>query len=116
MAIRVENGAAVNFGNAGGSVTITHVRLRFGTQNLIVKALTTQRILSTGDPMVFAQGDIDLVFPSGDFEDAGLQAVLTLYFNQQVLIDAMTDASTVVAVACYSQQMTNDWDYSTEAD
>ena len=116
MAVRVQNGEVLNFGVFGAAATVTHARVGFGSTTLATAALGSERSVSSGSSLEFAVGDIDLVFPSGALEDAGLSGLLALYFAQDVWVDLMTDASTVVAVSGYAQQTSSVWSRSVESD
>lgn len=116
MAIRVENGAAVEFGPLDTETVVTHARVGFGSQVLVVRSLASNKTVPANRTAVFDIGDIDLVFPSGQLEDDGLTEVLKLYFAQNVWIDIMTDDSTVVSAGGYSQQTLNNWTRTKEND
>ncbi len=118
MAVRVQNGAVVNFGRLDAETAITHARLLVGGAVLATRPLAVSRTVEAGGDAEFAAGDIDLVFPAGQLEDAGLQALLGLALDgaNELAIDAMTDDSTVVAAGGYAQQRSADWDLSTEPD
>ena len=116
MAIRVENGAEVEFGPLDAETVVTHARVGFGTQVLTVRPLAQNKTIDANGKGVFDIGDIDLVFPSGQLDDDGLSEVLKLYFEQAVWIDIMTDDSTVVSAGGYSQQTLNNWTRTKEND
>ena len=118
MAVRVENGAIENFGTFTAEVTVTHARASVGAVELVTRPLTTQRTVAANGSAEFAVGEIDLVFPSNQYEDAGYSALLALVFDgtNELNIDLMTDDSTIVGDSGYSQQAVADWDRSTEAD
>ena len=118
MAIRVQNGAVINFGTLAAETEITHGRISVGSAVLATRPLATQRTVAAGGQAQFDIGEIDLVFPKNQLEDAGLSALLALALDgtNTLNIDAMTDDSTVVDDTGYSQQSTADWDRSTESD
>ena len=78
------NTNAENFGNvAGASVEITHASLTLTDSTkadrlLWTGALNTPRTLVLGDPMSLPMGDLDLDWPSGDFEDPPIKEALDL--------------------------------------
>ena len=118
MAVRVQNGEILNFGNFGAAATVTHGRISIGADVLTVRPLAVNRDIALGGQAEFAIGEIDLLHPSNQYENAGWNALLALAFNgvNSFNVDLMTDDSTVVAVAGYGQQASTDWDLSTEAD
>ena len=118
MAVRIQNTAEINFGNAGAAVTITHWRIRKGTVNLVLRGVATSRTLAVGQPMKVEAGEIDVVFPKGQCEDAGIQDAWNNWFTGGggVLIDLMTSDANVVAVSGYSQQTVAAFTLSIEND
>ena len=118
MAVRVQNSATVNFGVFAAATTVTHARLRVGNNTLATRALTNSRAIEAGGQAQFAVGDIDLVFPANQLENAGLNAILAEYFDgtNTLLIDLMTSNTQVVTVSGYSQQSTAGWGRSSESD
>ena len=116
MAIRVQNGEAINFGTLVAETVITHARVGFGSATLTTRPLDTDRTVAAGGQAEFAIGEIDLVFPSGQMEDDGISAAWALYFAQNVWIDAMTSSTDVVATTGYSQQTSSIWGRTQEAD
>ena len=118
MAIRVQNSAVENFGILADETVITHGRVSVGSVVLVTRPLLTPRTIAAGGRAEFEIGDIDLVFPSSEFEDAGFNALLALAFNgtNSLNIDAMTSDSAVVTTSGYTQQATADWNLSTEPD
>ena len=116
MAIRVQNGEIINFGTLDAETTVTHARIGFGSNALVVRPLTTQRTIAANGQGQFAVGDIDIVFPANELNDDGLSDLLALYFAQNVWIDLMTDDSTVVTTTGYSQQTSTNWTRAQEAD
>ena len=116
MAVRVQNGESLNFGTFSAEVTVTHARVGFGSQTLVVRPLATDRTVAAGREPEFLAGDIQLVFPSGEMEDTGLSALLGTYFSQAVWVDLMTDPLTVVSDSGYSQQTSSTWNRSVESD
>ena len=116
MATRVQNESVVNFGTLATETVITHARVGFGANELTVQPLATPRTVVAGGEAEFGIGEIDLVFPSGDMQDAGMSDLLALYFAQDLWVDGMTDDSTVVVASGYSQQTSSDWARTQEAD
>ena len=118
MAVRVENGVAVNFGTFGAETTVTHARVSVGTNILTTRPLANQRTIANGGQAEFAVGAIDLVFPANQLENAGLNALLELALDgsNAMLVDLLTNANTVVTTAGYSQQSVTNWTRNNEAD
>ena len=120
MAVRVSNGAAVNFGTFAAETTVTHARVRVGTAILVTRALTTQRTIQANGQGQFDTGELDLVFPIGSdgFANAGLNALLALALDgsNALNVQLMTDDSTVVTTAGYSDQDVTNWTRANEAD
>ena len=120
MAVRVSNGAAVNFGTFAAETTVSHARARVGTDVLVTKALTTQRTIQANGQGQFDIGEIDFVFPVGSdgFANEGLNALLALALDgtNALNIQLMTDDSTVVTTAGYSDQDETNWTRVNEAD
>ena len=116
MAVRVQNGEALNFGTFTGTVTVTHARIGHGSTTLVVRPLAAERTVNSGAALEFIAGDIDLVFPSGQLEDTGLSALLGTYFSQSVWVDLMTGPTTVVSDSGYSRQTSSTWTRNVESD
>ena len=122
MAVRVQNGADINFGTFGAAATVTHIRIRRASDNgqPVVKALASSVAVAANTPFQIDENNLDILYPSGDLTDAHMKAVVESYWGVggtlNMEIDAMTDATTVVAVSGYSQQSTSDWGISTETD
>ena len=118
MAVRIQNGAVVNFGTFVDETTVTHARLRVGSSLLTTRQLNNARTVAAGGQAQFNVGDIDLVFPAGEFENAGLNALLALALDgsNAITIDAMTSSNNVVNTSGYSQQATANWSRSNEVD
>ena len=118
MAVRVSNGAAENFGTFATEVDVSHFRGTIGTTEFFTAALTTARTVAADGQAEFAIGELDLLFPSGDFGDAGYSAFLALALDgtNVVLVDLLTDATTVVSASGYSQQDVTNWTRATEVD
>ena len=118
MAVRIENGEAINFGTLAAETVITHGRVSVGNVVLVTRPLATNRTIAANGQAEFAIGDIDLLFPANEYENGGYQDLLELAFDgtNSFNIDAMTDATTVVATSGYSQQSSANWTTSTESD
>ncbi len=123
MAIRVENGAGLNFGTFGAAATVSHIRIRRGSDDgqPVVKALGTPVTVAVNEQFAINPGNLDIVYPAGDLTNAHMLALVEGYWGTtgsrtSMEIDAMTDASTVVSVSGYAQQSTNDWDVTQEND
>ena len=122
MAVQIANGAAINFGTFGAAATVTHIRFRRGSDDgqPVVKALATAKAVGNGEEFEIPEGGLTVRYPSGDVTDAHMRALVEGYWGTggslSVEIDAMTNATTPVAVTGYSQQTTNDWDVTTPAD
>ena len=118
MAIRVQNGATVNFGTFAAETTVTHSRITYGGEIVTTRPLTTPRTVAVGGQAEFAVGEIDLVFPANELVNAGLNAILAEAFDgtNAFLVDLLTDATTVVTDTGYSQQSEANWTRTEEAD
>ena len=119
MAVRIQNTNEIDFGDvADAEVTITHGRVSVGTDVLATRALTTSRVIPVGEAMKFDATEVDLVVRSGEFENAGFEALLELAREgtNELTFDAMTSSTVVVSDSGYSQQTTAAFDFSTEAD
>ena len=118
MAIRVQNGAVINFGTFDAETTVTHARVTYGTDIVTTRPLTTQRTVAANGQAEFAVGEIDLVFPANELVNAGLNAILADAFDgsNAFLVDLLTAADTVVNTAGYSQQSVTNWTRMEEAD
>ena len=119
MAVRIENTNEIDFGDvADAEVTMTHARVSVGTDVLAIRAVTTTRVIPVGEAMKFDAAEMDLLVRSGEFEDAGFQALLELALEgtNELTFDAMTSSTAVVSDSGYSQQTTAAFDFSTEAD
>ena len=122
MAVRVQNGADINFGTFGAAATVTHVRVRRASDDgqPVVAQLSASVAVASDEQFQIDEGNLDFLYPSGDMGDTHMQAVVEAYWGSggslSMEIDAMTDATTVVSVSGYSQQTFGDWDVSTETD
>ena len=118
MAVRVENSGAINFGTFASAAVVTHARAQFGTAILTTRALTTQRTIAAGEQGEFANGDLDLVFPANQLENAGLNALLSLALDgtNALTIKLMTSANVEVSVGGYSDQDVTGWNLTNESD
>ena len=117
MAVRVQNGADINFGTFATAVTVSHIRIQKSGAAPSVKALQADVAVGANENFRIPEGDLDVLYPSGDLSDAHMDALVKSYWNGETFqIDAMTDDSTVVTASGYSQQTTSDWDFSTEND
>ena len=115
MAIRAENNGVIGFGAAAAEVVATHGRV-MKTSVLVVKELVGPVTFAIGDDMEIPSGSIDIVFVAGDTENDGLEEVIEDYWASGILVDLMTDDSTVVADAGYSQQTHDAWTLTQEVD
>ena len=118
MAVRAENGTALNFGVFATETVVTHARVSVGNAELATRPLTTSRTIEAGGQARFPIGNIDLVFPANQLENAGLNGILAEYFDgtNTLVIDLMTSSTNVVTTSGYSQQSSADWDLSNEND
>lgn len=118
MAVRIQNGAAVNFGTFVAETVVTHARITVGSGILTTRPLTTQRTVAAGGQAEFAVGEIDVVIPANELVNEGLNALLALALNgtNTMLVDLLTAADTVVATGGYSQQSETNWSLTNEAD
>ena len=118
MAVRVQTSAVENFGTFADETTVTHAMARVGAAVLTTRPLVAARTVAAGGQAEFAAGEIDLVFPKGQLEDAGLSALLALAFDgaHAVTIDLMTSSNAVVTTAGYVAQAVTGWSRSTESD
>ena len=118
MAVRVENTGIVNFGTLTAETTVTHARLSVGAQELVTRQLAAPRTVDAGGQLQFNVNEIDLLFPSNVFENAGYSALLAFAFNgiNALKVDILTDANTVVATQGYVSRNVTGWRRTTEAD
>ena len=118
MAVRIENGAVENFGDVTASTTITHFRGLIGSAVLFTATLTTQRTIAAGRSAEFAIGELDVLFPSADLDDAGYNALLALALNgtNAVTIKLMTSSTVEVADSGYSDRAVTSWTRANETD
>ena len=118
MAVRIQNGAVLNFGTLLASTTITNARIMYGANIVTTRPLTTNRTIGAGGQAQFSVGEIDLVFPANQLVNAGYNAILAEAFDgtNAFLVDLLTDATTVVTTTGYSQQSSANWPLSNEAD
>ena len=118
MAVRVQNGAILNFGTFLAQTTITHARVTYGANIVTTRPLATNRTIGAGGQAQFAVGEIDLVFPANQLENAGYNGILSEAFDgtNTFLVDLLTNATTVVTTGGYSQQSSANWSLSNEAD
>ena len=75
MAVRIENTGVLNFGTFLAQAVVTHARAQVGTAILATRPLTTTRTIAVGGQAEFAIGEIDLLFPANELENAGLNAL-----------------------------------------
>ena len=115
MAIRVENDGGIDFGDAAAEVVATHAR-GMKTEVLFIKELTAPVTFAIGETIQIASGDLDFVVVAGDAQNAGLEEMIEDYWDSGVIVDLMTDDSTVVADTGYSQQTHDAWTLSQEVD
>ena len=118
MAVRASNGAVENFGDVTAAVTITHFRGLVGSAVLFTATLTTQRTVAAGRSAEFAIGELDILFPSADLDDAGYNALLALALDgtNAITVKLMTDSTTEVADSGYSDRDVVSWTRANETD
>ena len=117
MAIRIQNGEILNFGTFAAAARVTHARVgRSGSTTMVTKALTTPRSIAINGSAQFAIGEIDLVYPKNDMNDAGMKDMLDYHFARSQVVELMTSSSVVVAVTGYSNQSSTSWTSSIESD
>ena len=118
MAIRIEPNAEIVFGVvADAEVTATHGKLQKTGDTAVIKQLTAPVTAAVGRQLVMPINMLDLVFVAGDYPNGLMNDILSPYFsNEEITIDLLTDATTVVADSGYSQQTHDGWQLSTETD
>ena len=118
MAVRIQNTGVVNFGTFLAAATITHARAQVGSDVLTTRPLTTTRTIAIGGQAEFAIGEIDLIFPANQMENAGLNALLALALDgtNSLTIKAMTSSTVEVAVTGYADQDVTGWGLTNEND
>ena len=118
MAIRVQTQSDVNFGTMTAAVRVTHFRIQQNNNsNPVVKELSTPLEVEANRELVIPSGELDLVYPAGEFNNPHMNAIITPYYDGVTFkLDAMTDENTVVSVGGYSQQTYSDWQISSEDD
>ena len=120
MAARVQNGATLTFTSGGAAAQITASQFRLvdgSTEVLAWKNLTAEIVVNAGDPLTVEEGDIDVVYPSGDLTDAHIEEMVTaVYTGGTGVTVQLGTGSAVISDSNYSNQTTTDWDISTESD
>ena len=111
MAVRVRNGSSLSFSALSAETAISHYRLCIGPVILATKALPSSVTIAAGRGAEFLKHDIVITFNSNDLDDAGYNAVLAEFFDgsNEVNVDLMTDASTIVSTSGYSQVAFSNW-------
>jgi len=105
------------FGIMSEQVTVTHTRVQKDGAAATVRPLGTPLVVAEDERLRVPATAFDAVYPSGDFSDTYMDALVKSYWqDQEFQIDCMTDDSTVVADAGYSQQLNSDWTFTTETD
>ena len=118
MAVRVENTGVLNFGTFLAQAVVTHARAQVGTAILTTRALTTTRTIAVGGQAEFAIGEIDLLFPANELENAGLNALIALALDgtNSITVKLMTSATVEVAVGGYADVDVTGWGRTNEND
>ena len=118
MAVRVSNTNAVNFGTFDAETTVTHARALVGSDIITTRPLATQRTIAANGQAQFDAGEIDLVFPANELENAGLNALLALALDgtNALTIKLLTNATTEVTTTGYDDQDVAAWTRANEAD
>lgn len=116
MAVRVENTGEIPLGSWEATATVSHIRAVNGADSL-VKALGTPIVVAVGERFVIPSGGMDALYVSGEFTDVHMAAMARSYWEDKTwTIDAMTDATTPVAVSGYTQGTHSLWSFTTEDD
>ncbi|WP_419930448.1 hypothetical protein [Candidatus Poriferisodalis sp.] len=113
MAVRIQNSAAIDHGDAAADVTITHAMVEYGppaTRATLVDwtALTASVAVKAGRPMQFDANEFDLVIKSGGLDDAGLKNLIDSALGvagSNFLVRLGTALNTEVTDANYSAQV-----------
>ena len=126
MAVRVQNAAAINFGNAVAAVTLTHFEVLYGPSgsrsSLGIKQASSPVEVAAGSPMQFAAGELDILFRSGDINDAAMKRMVDSFVSdadEGWQVKAYTSATQEVQDTGYSAQAVpsvGGWTTSTESD
>ena len=117
MAQRVEPNADLVFGTMAAAVAVTHVRFQKAGANPVVRALSSTLNVALGERLRVPSNMFDVVYKAGQLTDNHLSAVVTPYWNGETFqIDCMTNSTTPVADANYSQQTHSGWTITQEAD
>lgn len=124
MAVRVDTQDNIDFGIlVGANISVTHVRFRRASDNgqPVVVQLGAAVPVATNQGMRIPSGSFDLVYKSGPLTNAHMLAVIESYWGTsgsrtEMDIDLMTNSTTVVGDAGYSQQQYDNWAVSTEND
>lgn len=111
MAVRVRNGSNVRFGALNAETVISHYRLCIGPVILATKALPASVTIAAGRGAEFHKHDLVLLFSSSELEDNGYNSILSEFFNgtNEINVDLLTDASTLVSTSGYSQVAFSNW-------
>ena len=117
MAIRVQSQTNFDFGTPDAEIIISHVRFRKSAGDQVIVALPNAVTGEVNKPLRIPSAMFDVVYPSGPLGNNHMSAVVTPYWNAaSVLVDLMTDDSTVVAASWYSQIDHSGWAVTEEAD
>ena len=118
MAVRIENTGVLNFGTFLAQAVVTHARAQVGSAILTTRMLATTRTIAVGGQAEFAVGEIDLLFPANEMENAGYNALFALALNgtNSITIKLMTSSTSEVNVAGYADVDVTGWSRSNESD
>ena len=117
MAIRVQTQDAVVFGFMDGAVVATHARFQKAGAAPVVRQLTAPINVAADERLRIPSGELDVIYPANDLSNAHMLAIVQPYWDgEDIMLDLMTDANTVIADSGYSQQTYSNWSITAEAD
>ena len=116
MAIKVENELLV-FGIMAANVTVTHARIQKAGADPIVRPLAAPLSVLAGERLRLPAAAMEIVYPSGEVGDPHMEAVVLSYWDgEEFMLDMMTDDSTPVPDANYTQQASDTWTFTIQPD
>ena len=117
MAYRVQTQEKINFGVMSAEKTASHVRFSRSGFDSVTLALTASITVPSGDRMIISSGMFDIVYKSGALPDAHIQDLINPFWDgEDVMLDMMSDSTTVVDDSGYSQQTYSNWSITQESD
>ena len=117
MAIRVQSQTNFDFGTPDANIDISHIRFRKSVTDQVIVELANVVTGEVNKPLRIPSAMFDIVYPSGPLGNAHMSAVISPYWDgESLMIDLMTDGSTIVSSSWYSQISHDGWAITEEAD